>query len=130
MNEPDLETASAVARRVVESLDQGTRQLEPSTLASLYGIRRKALSAVHARHMGQGVLALTRHPIATAVMLAAIVAAALWFSQGQPRNKPSSAPDTSALDIQLLTGEVPPQVFADWSLVTQENIGDVCLTTP
>ena len=51
-----------------------------------------------------------------------------WLALRQPVPSKPVTPDTSALDIQLLTGELPPQVFADWSLVTRENVEAVCLT--
>jgi len=51
-----------------------------------------------------------------------------WIALWKPAPQIPANLDGSDLDIQLLTGELPPQVFADWSLVTRENVESVCLS--
>ena len=129
MKEHDSATLEQTAARVVETLEQGTRELDAKTLSGLYDGRRQALAALHARHVGGGVLALQRHPALWGLGLASALLILAWLAM-QPAGpqRPAAMPDTSDLDIQLLTGELPPQVFADWSLVTKENVEAVCLT--
>lgn len=117
-------------RQVTNILDEGTRQLDAKTLSHLYDSRRQATSMLHAHHAGQGLLALKRHPVflGLGLGLAALLLATTWLGLMQPRPLHPALPDTSELDIQLLTGKVPPQVFADWSLVTKEHVEAVCLT--
>jgi hypothetical protein len=118
-----------VARRVIGALDRGTRHLDAGTLSRLYDSRRRALSTLHAHHAGQGLLVLRRHPaLFVGLGLISLFVVGLWFGLGRFVPWGGSVSDTSRLDIQLLTGELPPQVFADWSLVTRENVDAVCLT--
>jgi hypothetical protein len=129
MSEQELDNAGTTAERVIKTLDHGTRHLDAKTLSRLYDSRRQALAAVHAQHAGQGLMALRQHPALVGLGLAALLLVAAWLTLKQPPQVKSPViPDNSELDIQLLTGELPPQVFADWSLVTQENVEAVCLT--
>ncbi|MEW5770673.1 MAG: DUF3619 family protein [Pseudomonadota bacterium] len=127
MNEHHHERAEQAAATVIGILDQGTREIDAATLDGLYEARRRAVTGAQARHAGDGVLALSRHPMWLGMALAAALLAALWFGLRQPGTTTPAAGDTSELDILLLTGEVPPQVFADWGLVNQENVEDVCI---
>lgn len=117
-------------RKVTNILDEGTRQLDAETLSRLYDSRRQATSTLHAHHAGQGLLALKRHSVflGLGLGLAALLLAAVWLGLKQPQPHQPALPDTSELDIQLLTGKVPPQVFADWSLVTKEHVEAVCFS--
>jgi len=128
MNEQAQEDHLPLTEQVIGALDAGTRRLDDATLSRLYASRRQAVSALQARHAGGGVLALGRHPALLGLGLAALLLTGAWLALRQPALQPSPVPDTSELDIQLLTGELPPQVFADWSLVTRENVEAVCLT--
>lgn len=127
MSEEDLDTGGKLAARVIDTLDRGTRQLDPGTLARLYDSRRQAMAALQAHHAGQGLLALRQHPILWGLGLLSFLIVIAWLGYRSPMAPAPVAPDTTDLDIQLLTGELPPQVFADWSLVTQENVEAVCL---
>jgi hypothetical protein len=115
-------------QQVTNTLDDGTRRLDAETLSRLYDSRRQAMSAVHSHHVGQGVLALKRHPALLGLGIAVLLLTAAWLGLRQPQPYRPAPSDTSELDIQLLTGKVPPQVFADWSLVTKEHVEAVCLT--
>lgn len=117
-------------QQVTNTLDAGTRKLDAETLSRLYDSRRQATSMLHVQHAGQGLLALKRHPLflGLGLGLAALLLAAAWLGLMQPQPHHPALPDTSELDIQLLTGKVPPQVFADWSLVTKEQVEAVCFT--
>ncbi|MEW6676531.1 MAG: DUF3619 family protein [Pseudomonadota bacterium] len=127
MNENDTHAAERSAKKWVAALDEGVRDLPPATCAALYDRRRQAMAALSARHVGGGTLALSRHPglIAAGVLLLLGVLVWVWMQPG-PRQAPASL-ESGELDVLLLTGELPPQVFADWSLVTQENVEAVCL---
>lgn len=128
MSEHESEANGHTADRVITALNHGTRQLDAGTLSRLYDSRRQALAVRHAQHAGLGLLALRQHPALTGLGLAALLLLGAWFTLRQPVTPMPASPDTTALDIQLLTGELPPQVFADWSLVTRDNVDAVCLT--
>jgi hypothetical protein len=128
MSEQDLDTRGKLTASVIDALNQGTRELDPGTLSHLYDSRRQAMTAVHAQHAGQGLLALRQHPVLWGLGLVSLLIVAAWLGYRSPMVQAPAATDTTDLDIQLLTGELPPQVFADWSLVTQENVEAICLT--
>ena len=123
-----MESSGNTAEKVVEALNLGTRTLDAKTLSRLYDSRRQAMAALHAQHAGHGLLALKQHPILVGLGTVAVLLAAAWLGMQQPKVQSPAMTDNSELDIQLLTGELPPQVFADWSLVTRENVEAVCLT--
>ena len=129
MKTEDQEPNARFTDKVINALNEGTQALTPQTLTQLYDHRRQAVAQLHASHeksAGFHVIALRQHPALVAVGLAVLVLFAAWWFMHQ--SSPTVTPlDTGELDIELLTGEVPPQVFADWSLVTQENVEDVCL---
>lgn len=125
--ELNSEELQALAARVRDVLDTGTRQLAPDTLSRLYASRRQAVASLQS-HQAQGeVLALRRHPLLWGLG-GLLLLVSIWAFLQNPLPTPFSRADTSDLDIQLLTGELPPQVFADWSLVTRENTEALCLT--
>jgi len=112
-------------------LDQGVASLPPDTRSALYDRRRQALACRPAAEnavLGGGVLVMAREHPAWVMGLMLILALATWLLAFPPYNLHSDAADTADLDIELLTGELPPQVFADWSLVTRENVEAVCLS--
>jgi hypothetical protein len=128
MKSEDQESNPRVTDSIVQHLNEGTRTLDTQTLSELYDLRREAVSQLHThgeKPTGVGVLALRRHPAMLGLAFAFLVAASVWFMY---QTTPNVAPlDTAELDIALLTGAVPPQVFADWSLATQDNIEAVCI---
>ncbi|MBI5330629.1 MAG: DUF3619 family protein [Betaproteobacteria bacterium] len=119
MNEQD------VTRRVVETLDQGARELPPEVASRLYDLRREAVRRISARHVGQGVLAWTQHHLWAPALLLGLLILAAWYGL-TPRERPVAEPNN--VDVLLLTDAVPPQAFADWSLVTRDNAEAQCLT--
>lgn len=122
-------TEDNVVRGVVNTLNDGTRRLDPADASRLYDFRREAVRRVSAQHVGGGVLAWTQdHRWAPALMLGALVIAAWFGLRGGLVGAPAPAPvPDNAIDVLLLTDAVPPQAFADWSLVTRENVtGAVC----
>lgn len=128
MNERAREDHRALTEKLIGVLDAGTRRLDDATLSRLYASRRQAVSALQARHGDGGALVLMRHPALSGLGLAVLLLTGAWLALRHPVPHPSALQDTSELDVQLLTGELPPQVFADWSLVTRENVESVCLT--
>lgn len=128
MNEQAQEDHRRLTDQVIGALDAGTRRLDEATLSRLYASRRQAVSALQVRHAGGGALVFRQHPALWLMGLAAMLLTGAWLAFRQPAAPPPPVPDTSELDIQLLTGELPPQVFADWSLVTRESVEAVCLT--
>lgn len=117
----------ALTARVREVLDDGARQLEADTLSRLYASRRQAVASLQSYQAQGDVLALKRHPLLWGLG-GLLLLAVVWVFLQNPLPTPFFGTDTSDLDIQLLTGELPPQVFADWSLVTRENTEALCLT--
>lgn len=132
MNEQDLAALEQSARRWTAALDEGARDLPADTLAALYDQRRQAVSRaavrLHARPAGTGLLVLEHHPGWWIALATLLLLTAIWWMGRSPLPQPLSPQELTELDIKLLTGELPPQVFADWSLVTQENVEAVCLT--
>lgn len=128
MNESDISPADPTVSRVVAMLDQGARELDTQTLARLYAGRRQAVASAQGHQAATPVLVLRRHPVWAGLALASALLVMAWMAlESGGRGQPAPL-DTGELDIQLLTGELPPQVFADWSLVTRENVEAVCLT--
>lgn len=115
-----------MVRGVVDTLNEGARTLDPAVTSRLYDIRREAVRRVSAQHVGGGVLAWSRDHIWAPVLLLALISLGAWHGL---RTSQSPLPaETSNVDILLLTGTVPPQAFADWSLVSRDNAEAVCLT--
>lgn len=119
MNEQEL------TRGVIAALDQGARELDPVAASRLYDIRREAVRRVSAQHVGQGVLAWTQHHLWAPLLLLALLILAAWYGLA-PRELPVADPNN--VDVLLLTDAVPPQAFADWSLVTRDNADVQCLS--
>lgn len=118
-------TEDNVVRGVVNTLNEGTRSLDPAVASRLYDLRREAVRRVSAHHVGGGVLAWAQdHRWAPALLFSGLLVAAWFVLMRSPT--PASVPDNT-IDVLLLTDAVPPQAFADWSLVTRESItGPVC----
>lgn len=119
---------SVLPRAITRHLDHGVDQLDAPTRERLYAARRQAVSRANARAaatgVGGGLLALRRQP-ALWLGAAALLAGLVWTTWRTAPPDESALP--ASLDLQLLTGDLPPQVFADWGLVTQEQVEAVCL---
>lgn len=117
MNEHDL--VSDIKR----SLDAGIERMDEGTRAQLRVARREALSPPHSAGSRGMVLALAqRHPLILALILVCALLTGAWFGLRAP-----PAPDNAELDILLLTDDIPPPAFADWSLVRREDMGPQCI---
>jgi multidrug efflux pump subunit AcrB len=96
------------ARRVAATLNQGLRELDVPTGQRLASMRRQALAEVHLNGRNHTVLAWAYRHARMGIFLAlALLMAGWWFMQNTPR---AYSPET---DILLLTGELPPNVYAD-----------------
>jgi hypothetical protein len=100
------------SRRLSAHLDQGLQQLDASTEQRLNAMRRHALAERQITHAPQAVsLAIAawthKHARMGLALATALIMAGWWFLQ--PTNPPYSA----ETDILLLTGELPPNVYAD-----------------
>ncbi len=106
------------------ALDDSLERLDAATRARLSGARHEALAARRRAPAGAGALALVRHhPRALALAFLLCLALAAWFGM-----RPRTPPEGGNVDIELLTGDIPPQVYADWRLVRREDVGSQCLT--
>lgn len=118
-----------LASEVVRVLDQGARELDGATVARLQAGRRLALAGADSHVAGQSALAWARQHGWRPMALAATLAGMAWlFMQGpalQPTQAPTAAEDE--VDLLLLTEGLPPQAYADWSLVQQDHLGPQCL---
>lgn len=107
---------------VRNALDDSLEQMDEATRARLYAARRGALSASRAAPSGADILVLARHHArAVALILVVGLALAVWFGT---RTQPQ--PESNNVDILLLTGDIPPQAYADWRLVRREDVGPQC----
>ncbi len=117
MNERDLVDG------IRQALDDGLDQMDQATRSRLYTARREALHPASQIGTAGTILALARHhPWTTMLLLACGLLVAAWFGL-----RPQPAMEGEALDIMLLTGDIPPQAYADWSLVHHEDVGSQCL---
>lgn len=110
------------AQDLIRTLDAGTRELDAATLAQLHAFRRAATAEADTHHAARGALVWVRHHPWLPAGLAAGLLMLGWLAYQRPQ-----APDNSDVDILLLTEGIPPQAFADWSLVQQDHMGQQCL---
>lgn len=104
MNEQEI---IAYVRR---TLDEGVRDLDGVTVARLSALRHVALDSGRPRAgHHQGVLAWV-HPRRVGIAVALLVALAFAGWQQARQSELTRAVET---DISLLTGELPPAIFAD-----------------
>jgi len=99
------------AYRLITALDSGVRDMDTQTLQRLGALRRHAVASQQTFAQGHHILSLLqRHSLASIVLTLCIVIAGYWFVQtGQPAYSPET-------DILLLTGDLPPTVYADKTL--------------
>lgn len=110
-------------RDIKHSLDQGLTHIAPPTLAALRGTRHRAIGQSGTIQTRPGALALARqHPWSIALLLASGLLLALWWHQRVP-----APAEDAEVDILLLTGAIPPQAYADWRLVSREDVGEQCV---
>jgi hypothetical protein len=94
--------------RLTASLNQGIQGLEASTARQLAQFRQQSLSSRSSSSHAGAVLALLHRPGFLAPLLALIMLfSGWWLMQGQ---QASSSVET---DILLLTGDLPPNAYAD-----------------
>ncbi len=118
MNEQDL------VEDIRQALDDGLDRMDQATRARLLEARRGAMNPARPAGAPGMVLALARRHSRAAILLVLIGAllAGAWFGLRAP-----PAPDNAELDILLLTDDIPPPAFADWSLVRREDVGPQCV---
>jgi hypothetical protein len=97
------------AYRLTQVLDDGIKDMDAATLQRLAMIRRQALTdrnrAVHGHHV---LSLIQRHAGFSALMIAVtLMLAGLWLVQNA---QPTHSAET---DILLLTGDLPPNAYAD-----------------
>lgn len=94
--------------RLTASLNQGIQDLDAATTRQLAQLRRQALSTRAGPSHASPVLALLhRHSILTPLLVLALLFSGWWLMQSPPT---AYSPET---DILLLTGELPPNAYAD-----------------
>lgn len=113
-------------RDIKKSLDEGLEQLDAQTRAHLHAVRRRAMAHPISSNGPSGILALAgQHPWLVVALLASGLLLAVWAGL-QSNSSPAS--EDAQVDIMLLTGNIPPQAYADWSLVHREDVvGEQCV---
>jgi multidrug efflux pump subunit AcrB len=98
------------ARRLTTALDQGLGEIDASTSHRLALIRRQAVTRDSGTYRGNDVLTWAhRHARVSAFLVLALLLASLWLMQSYPRTY------SAETDILLLTGDLPPDVYANKS---------------
>lgn len=96
------------ARRLTTRLDRGLGEIDASTSHRLALMRRQALARDSGIYRGNSVLTWAhRHTRVSAFLVLALLFASLWLMQSHPR------PYSAETDILLLTGDLPPDVYAN-----------------
>lgn len=96
------------AYRLTSVLDRDIKEMDAPTLRQLATIRQKAISSHHHPAFGHHVVALIqRHSLVSMLLVLVLMLAGLWLAQN------SRPPYSAETDILLLTGELPPNTYAD-----------------
>lgn len=96
------------ASRLTAVLDRGVNEIDAATLNRLSSMRRQAISNQPVASRGLHALALLhRHGWASVMLALVILLAGWWFVQN---SQPTYSAET---DILLLTGDLPPNAYAD-----------------
>lgn len=93
---------------VTRALHRGTRELDAATVARLSALRQHALTHADTPIRGGGALAWPRRRAWIAALLGTLLLFAGWTYMRQQE----LASDVHT-DLLLLTGELPPGVYAD-----------------
>ncbi len=113
-----------LADHVAQVLDSGCRELDAATLARLRAVRREAVAVGERRDGGHGVLVWVMQHRWLPLALGSFLLGGWLYYQHQLRQQ---AAETGELDILLLTEAIPPQAFADFSLVKRDLVEQQCL---
>lgn len=112
-------------RDIKQSLDEGLVQIDADIRARLFTARRRAMADAISANGRFGLLTLAgQHPWLIAALLASGLLLAVWSGLRSNSIPPS---EDAQVDIMLLTGNIPPQAYADWRLVHREDIGEQCV---
>ncbi len=96
------------ASRLTTILDDGVKEMDAVMLQRLAVMRRHAVSGFRAPVQGHGVLViLQRHGFISALLVLALLFSGWWYAQN---SQPAYSAET---DILLLTGDLPPNAYAD-----------------
>jgi len=96
------------AHRLTAILDAGITEMDAVTLNRLAQMRRQVVTGGQTLSQGHGVLALLhRHAFASAFLVLLLALSSWWYLQN---SQPSFSAET---DILLLTGDLPPNAYAD-----------------
>jgi len=95
---------------VTRALHRGTREMDGATAARLSALRHQALSHAAAAHIraGAGILTWVQRHTWVAGLVVVFVLFAGWNHARQQKVAPNVE-----TDLLLLTGELPPSVYAD-----------------
>ncbi len=120
MTQPD-----EFAHRLTQHLEHGLTRVNATTEQRLAAMRRQALTnhpewATHGTRVGSSwslswsfgqAFKHRRVRLAGAAMIVLLLVANWWITQ--PSTSPSPLPYSAEMDILLLTGELPPNIYAD-----------------
>lgn len=95
--------------RLTASLNQGIQDLDTSTVRQLAQVRRHALSsrAGPTTHAGAVLALLHRHSLLAPLLVLVMLFSGWWLMQSP------QATYSVETDILLLTGDLPPNAYAD-----------------
>ncbi len=98
-------------RRLTTVLSKGAEEIDASTTHRLASMRRRALTINNATYVGSPVLTwVHRHSGIGAVLVLVLILSSWWFTQKTPHAY------SAETDILLLTGDLPPNAYADKTL--------------
>ena len=96
------------AHRLTHVLDSGVNKMDAGTLERLAQVRRHAVTPSRSMSAGHTVVALLhRHAYASTFLALLLALSGWWIAQN---STPSYSAET---DILLLTGDLPPNAYAD-----------------
>lgn len=110
------------AARMLRVLDAGVSRLDRDVTEGLAAARRRAVArhGYAGRHPTLAAAYDFRFGFAAAALLAAIVLMSWW-----PVQRPT-VEDTGQIDIQLLTGELPPGAYIDKDFPAWRRLPGLC----
>lgn len=102
---------------VTRTLDRGTRELDVATSAKLSALRHTAVSRGETgTRTGLGVLTWVQQPAWISLLLACALVFAAWSY-----NRQLESTISVETEMLLLTGELPPTIYADQSFAPWLN---------
>lgn len=123
MNESD---ERAYATRMLRILDTGLGGLDRDVAQSLAAARRSALERLHASDAGRHPALAVVHDVRFGMAVATVLAVMAWtLVSWWPYQRPG-VQEIGQIDIQLLTGELPPGAYIDEDFPAWRRLPGLC----